>query len=117
MEPYILATKRFETRCIFTQLRISAHDLHIETGRYTKPAKTPIENRICFLCNDNKIEDEFHFVMECLHYDEFRKELTNEFESFTLYSELQNNDMKFTYFMSGNNGDTEIFGIVTQIHR
>ena len=113
LEPYLLATKNFDKRRLFTQLRISAHDLYIETGRYTKPVKTPVENRICQFCNKNKVEDEFHVVMECSYYDEFRKDLTSKLNSFTLYNELPNDAEKFIYLMSGNNGDTEIFGIIT----
>ncbi len=32
----------------------------IETGRYSKP-KTPINERICKMCNANAVENEIHF--------------------------------------------------------
>ena len=32
---------------MFTKLRISSHNLHIETGRHKRPKKTPVENRYC----------------------------------------------------------------------
>ena len=51
----------------FTKLRISAHNLAIETGRYTKPAPTPIEKRLCFHCKE--FETEFHFISKCPLYD------------------------------------------------
>ena len=118
LEPYLLTTKNYEKRRIFTQLRISAHDLHIETGRYTKPAKTPVNNRICRFCDKNQIEDEFHVVMECTHYNEFREELCSELQTFSLYDEIPNEDLKFIYLMSGNNGDTEIYQIITNfVHK
>ncbi len=51
-----------------TKLRISSHSLRIESGRHTFP-KTAIEDRICNHCDLNKVEDEYHFVMECALYN------------------------------------------------
>ena len=49
--------------------RLSAHLLMIEKGRFTH---TPREHRICNLCNI-EIEDEYHFILKCSHYDVYRK--------------------------------------------
>lgn len=46
-----------------TQLRISMHNLPIETGRYDN---TKQENRLCLMCN-YKVGNEFHCLMECIH--------------------------------------------------
>ena len=72
MEYYILCTPP-ALRKNFTKLRISAHRLEIEAGRYTRP-KTAIENRKCQLCSLNKIEDEYHLFMECPIYSIEREE-------------------------------------------
>ena len=40
------------------KLRISAHKLNIEVGRYNK---TPRNERFCKKCNTREIEDEMHF--------------------------------------------------------
>ena len=48
-----------ELRNKLTKLRISAHSLAIETGRYSKP-KIPRNERFCKFCV-NEIEDEIHF--------------------------------------------------------
>ena len=56
--------KRFITR-----FRISAHNLHIETGRRRNIQRI---NRICQLCNLNEIEDEFHFILKCPLYQTLR---------------------------------------------
>ena len=55
LENYLL---QFPThiRRNFSKLRISAHNLAIETGRYTKPVQTPIEKRTCFHCNEIETE-------------------------------------------------------------
>lgn len=45
-----------------SKLRISAHDLLIERGRYFRP-RIPRERRVCTSCN--KIEDEEHFMLYC----------------------------------------------------
>ena len=47
-----------------THLRISAHTLAIERGRYIRPIIPP-EQRLCTYCPNDKIEDEYHFLIEC----------------------------------------------------
>jgi hypothetical protein len=73
-ESYLLCIKDHKLRRTLSRLRLSSHDLCIETGRYTKP-KTPVENRICTLCNVGIIEDEYHFIMECERYSNERAAL------------------------------------------
>ena len=53
-------------------MRISAHQLRIETGRY---ARNHIGryNRPCTLCNTIDIEDEYHFFFKCPIYSHLRK--------------------------------------------
>ena len=58
----------------FAKLRISAHNLHIETGRYQKPKSIPETERVCKFC-PSKIENECHFVMECSRYNDIRENL------------------------------------------
>ena len=53
-------------RCLLTRLRISAHSLAIETGRYSKP-NAPLEERVCRFCTNN-VENEKHFMLECSRY-------------------------------------------------
>ena len=45
------------------RLRVSAHSLRIETGRYSLPLPTPVEERLCTTCG--VIEDETHFLISC----------------------------------------------------
>ena len=45
--------------------------LAIETGRYAKPP-VPVENRLCFACNKNCVENENHFLLDCPLYDDLR---------------------------------------------
>ena len=52
------------------KLRMSSHRLAIESGRWARPARIPIEERKCVYCD--LLEDEFHFVLECKCYTELR---------------------------------------------
>ena len=54
-----------------TKLRISAHQLYVETGRYCNPS-IPRENKFCFHCK-NIVEDGNHFLLDCPLYKHVRK--------------------------------------------
>ena len=58
-------------RSKLTKLRLSAHPLEIETGRYSKPC-IPRECRFCSFCK-NTVEDELHFLYDCPIYKDIRK--------------------------------------------
>ena len=64
------------TKCkrhIVTKIRISAHNLRVETGRYGGD-RVERHERLCKICNsDFEIEDEFHFVFICKKYHDIRK--------------------------------------------
>ena len=63
MEPYLYHVKKLKYRHSIAKLRCSSHVLEIERGQHTRP-KTPVVDRKCLVCN--KIEDEKHFVLECI---------------------------------------------------
>ena len=75
---YLSDINNFDERAALTQIRISAHDLKIETGRYSNQ---PRENRICQWCelsmNKIVVETEKHFILECDLYTEFRRKFTD----------------------------------------
>ena len=58
-EKYLSVIKNREVRKCVTALRISAHQLEIEMGRYKN---VPLNSRICKLCKSNEVEDEVHFL-------------------------------------------------------
>ena len=90
-----------QDRIYFTRLRLSAHKLHIETGRYThKKDRLDPENRICKYCSENLCEDEFHFMMNCSLYDEYRKGLFSSIISkFPIFKEYDQQN-QFIWLMS-----------------
>ena len=48
------------------KIQNSNHYLPIETGRWNK---IPLEDRICTLCNENYIADEFHYLLKCQFFN------------------------------------------------
>lgn len=57
------------------KLRLYSHQLAIETGRFKKVEK---HNRFCFH-GLNRIEDEFHFMLQCALYHHFRLKYIKEY--------------------------------------
>ena len=57
---------------MLTKLRISAHSLAIETGRYGT-TKIPADQKFCKFCPTN-VEDEVHFLFQCPQYNLLRNE-------------------------------------------
>jgi hypothetical protein len=55
---------------LISRYRLHAHSLNIETGRYYNIDR---HARICNMCNNNDIEDEYHFILECSKYVEIRR--------------------------------------------
>ena len=68
-ETYLDSSKGFPHRYSTTKLRISAHYLEIETGRYSNISR---EDRKCHWCHTsmgiNVIEDERHVLFNCNLY-------------------------------------------------
>ena len=62
-QDYFDCLKVDKFRNCFSRYRVSSHRLEIETGRWIRPNKTPLENRKCKQCNI--LEDGFHLVLEC----------------------------------------------------
>ncbi len=53
------------------KLRTSGHRLKIETGCWNKPLPIKFEERKCAKCE--KLDDEYHFVIECQIHSTLRK--------------------------------------------
>ena len=70
-ENYLEMILSFDQRRQLTKFRLSSHKLVIETGRYSKP-KTPVQQKLCVLCNRNEIETEKHLFLKCSLYSKLR---------------------------------------------
>ncbi len=111
LENYIILLKR-QSKSTFCKLRISSHKLRIETDRYTSP-KIPPNQRLCNHCNSNEIEDEFHFIMKCSLYSDFRQKLFKDLTDLLEIDsgEINDND-KFLFIMGA--GDYDIINPVSE---
>ena len=77
LSAYLDLTRKNPSRKSLVKLRISSQKLRIETGRYNK---VPRDERLCSLCNCNKIEDETHFLLDCPSYSSIRDRFFSKIE-------------------------------------
>jgi hypothetical protein len=69
---YLSVIGNFHHRRCLTKLRISAHRLHIETGRHQG---IPPHQRLCGQCDSGEVEDDIHFLLCCSKFREERQQL------------------------------------------
>ena len=85
-----------EDRDVFTlcKFRTTNNHLPVETGRWNQIER---ENRICTFCDARDIGDEFHYIMQCKHFSNYRKTL---FKNTLIH---RPNILKFAQIMSATN--------------
>lgn len=71
MAPYLLKIKNIKYRNAIAKIRLSSHQLYIESGRHRNIERN---DRKCILCKSNDLEDEYHFTLVCQVFDDLRKE-------------------------------------------
>ena len=81
------------------KLRISDHPLRIESGRHSR---TPLKDRTCEFCNHLYVENEIHFLLDCILYKDERQAL---FETLQLEKICKNTSKQdtFRYLMACKN--------------
>ena len=57
-------------------MRLSSHNLCIETGRYHGIDRN---NRLCVMCDLQLLEDESHFILQCNKYTDLRKKYIKKY--------------------------------------
>ena len=75
MEAYLIHVRIKKHRNSLAKLRLSDHQLHIQTGRQTRP-KTPQNLRTCKKCPEY-VEDEAHFLLQCKEDSEIKNDLVH----------------------------------------
>ncbi len=80
-EPYLWKIKDQRYRTALSRLRLSSHNLAIETGRHARP-KIPRSERVCDKCDTGSVEDEIHFIMACPKYSNSRETLFTAIEPY-----------------------------------
>ena len=105
LEQYLSQSQNIMHTQALARFRISSHNLHIETGRYTQP-KTPPEQRKCIYCNTDEVEDELHLVLNCPMYILERNELLHIIKpQISNYNHLTDTE-KFTEIMTTKNPES-----------
>ena len=72
MENYLKCNYHRDFRQYLTKLRLSSHKFLVERGRWVKP-KINYNERLCTLCDENDIEDEYHILMKCKYFVNLRE--------------------------------------------
>ena len=100
-ESYLLTDVDKEYVSIFSKLRISNSKLMIEEGRHTN---LEVKDRICPLCKAD-IENETHFVIECLPLTPIRSALYKDINDIVPEFHIFGNKEKFKFIMTSNDQD------------
>ena len=100
-EPYLCMSK-FSLRKALCKLRISAHQLMIELGRYKKN-KLQRDERICKKCDTGNVEDEFHFLFECSNYNIERRDFFTTINSKNILFASMTSKQKFEWLFIQEN--------------
>ena len=80
IHPYhVDVLKNKNERAMLSKLRISAHKLAVEGGRYLI---IPKHERICTARNSGEVEDEEHFLLNCSLYKPLRQVLCSKLVKF-----------------------------------
>ena len=66
VEDYVVSNISRCQRSLLAQFRMGILPLNIETGRYFRKL---LNERLCLLCNESAIEDEYHFMLSCPVYN------------------------------------------------
>ena len=89
----------YKLRKVISRIRCSNHPLAIERGRYTNP-KTPREDRLCELCDEQVIEDEEHFLMKCSVFTHLRDHYQMNFNNISDILNMENQYQLAQYLLS-----------------
>ena len=95
------------------KIRCSDHTLSIERGRYTNKAK---DERICKYCsenhNENVIENEYHFLIQCPAYNEYREQYLSQY-----LLKLTDVNSDIVHVLLGSKNETLISALGVYIHK
>ena len=69
------------------KIKTNSHELQSETWRWSI-SKTPWAERVCHLCESMSVEDENHFLLECLAYTHSISKFHSIFYNTNLYNLL-----------------------------
>ena len=96
---YLTRSLSFLQRKFLAKLRLGVLALRIETGRYERPPKSPVE-RICKQCNLGETETEEHILVKCPKHNLIRETLFSKLDQ-----DFQNLSLKekFSFLLNDPN--------------
>ena len=97
LSAYLDLTRKNPSGKSLVKLKISSHKLRFETGRYDK---IPRDERLCSLCNCNKIEDETHFLLDCPSFSSIRDRLFSKIEPKMPFLRLLSHETLLSHLMN-----------------
>ena len=86
-QKYLSVVTSSRNKISITKIRTNSHELHSKIGPWFIP-KTPWVERVCHVCESMNIEDENHFLLECLAYTHIRSEFHSIWYNANLYNLL-----------------------------
>ncbi len=99
-ESYLKSFLTIHECSVLAQFRSGILPLHIETRRWNSK---PVKERLCLVCKLGIVEDEFHFLCECVCYSNLRHCLFRSISS--TYGDFKNLTVreKFVYMLKYEN--------------
>ena len=99
LSAYLDLPRKNPSRKSLVKLRISSHKIkpRIETGRYNK---IPCDERLCSLCNCNKIEDETYFLLDCPSYSSIRDRFFSKIQPKIPFLRLLSNETLLSHLIN-----------------
>ena len=91
---YLLKTKSRESRSILAKLRLGVLPIGIDKGRSKGIVRA---ERVCTLCDSNRVEDEIHFLFECPTLATHRSHHLNILTRTSPILSTLNNNQKLNY--------------------
>ena len=107
VEKYLFLNLNFKVLQTFACFRCACLPLNIEEGRHENIACI---YRFCKICNLHKVEDEFHFLLECPAYNKLR--LTYIAKEFSSYP----NQCKFNRLLRSSDNST-LYKLCLFVHK
>ncbi len=75
LKNYLLILENRGHQIALSKFRISSHNLRIESGRCETNPKLEPNERLCFFCSKDAVENENNFLLECSLYEDERNAL------------------------------------------
>ena len=86
---YLSVVQSFPNRRLISRFRCGCHGLHVDTGRFVN---NPRDDRVCEVCKSGCVENEHHFLFDCLAYAHIRYSHATLFHGIQTVSSVMNSN-------------------------